>query len=467
MGLGALLQRARPLPTGSVPLSGPVDSGPIVGMPGGDDVTTEQALGLPAVAAAVGLLSSATAALPLRVLDERAGEVFPQVLTSPNPSLSTTELVRQAVVSMLGWGDAFLLITGRDLLGFPTDLVVAAPQLVGVTLDPISNLPEYRIGGQVWPRGDVLHIPYNAAPGAIRGTSPLRQCRQAIGLALGAMRFAAGYYGSGAVPTAVIKSTVPDLSQDEAQAIKSGWMRAQRTRTPMVLSSTLDLQIPEVSEEGAAFIEAQRFAVAEVARVFGLAPEDIGGSSGSAMTYSNETARRDAFQRQALMPIVVAVEEGLTRLVRPGQRVDIDMDAGLRPLTAQRYDTYATAIEAGFMAPETAAEIEGLPVPPPRPANPQPPAQGAPGAPEPDPDDRDEVRAVADLRRYWTAGAGRVKWSRAAKPLAELYRHLLPHMPPDEARAAALSWFADAMGRAPKPRDGIIPTGEPDRKDTP
>lgn len=59
------------------------------------------------------------------------------------------------------------------------------------------------------------------------------------------------------------------------------------------------------------------------------------------------------------------------------------------------------------------------------------------------------------LKRYWTIGEGRAKWST----WTELKDHLIKFMPLDEAKRTAAQWFHDTHGYWPGDQRGKNPVG--------
>lgn len=66
---------------------------------------------------------------------------------------------------------------------------------------------------------------------------------------------------------------------------------------------------------------------------------------------------------------------------------------------------------------------------------------------------------AGELRRYWTVGAGRAKWST----WRELRDHLMKYLPPEEAKRTAAQWFHDVHGYWPGADLNRVAHGKPPR----
>lgn len=365
MGLGRLLVRSAPAEhtraePGEMTLA---DLLADTGAPtaAGVPVTPDRALALPAVWAAARLLADSVAMLPLDVY--RGGEQVdpPRLLVEPAAGLALPEWLGQVMYSLLLRGNAYGVVVARSGRWLtPAQVELVNPDAVTVLPDE-HGVPVYRVGGQVVDRHDVWHVRAHTMPGQTCGMSPIRYARETIGLGLAAERFGAEFFGSGAVPSAIIKSLDPTLGPEEAQALKAAWLKAQRTRQPMVMNAATEFSALSIAPEEAQFIESARWNVAQVARVFGVPAEMIGGESGGSLTYSNTEARALDFVRYSLGPWVVRLEAALGRLVPAGHRVRFNPDALLRGTTSERYAAHASALAAGWLTVAEVRALEDLP----------------------------------------------------------------------------------------------------------
>jgi HK97 family phage portal protein len=116
-----------------------------------------------------------------------------------------------------------------------------------------------------------------------------------------------------------------------------------------------------VSPTDAQWIEQQRFTVADVARVFGVAPEMIGGEAGGSLTYANVEGRALDFLRYSVNPWLVRLETGLATLLPRGQTVKFNAGGLLRSTTQERYAAYSVALDKGFLTLDEVRQLEDRP----------------------------------------------------------------------------------------------------------
>jgi HK97 family phage portal protein len=154
-----------------------------------------------------------------------------------------------------------------------------APARVGVQVD---NRVIWRIDGQEVDPASIWHVKAFTAPGQVLGLSPIQHARQAIGLGIGAERYAARFFGESAIPSGVLTSD-QDIKQDRAEQLKARWKQAHTGhRDIAVLGQGARFQAVTIPPEQAQFLESTRANVATIARYFGVQPELIGGESGGA-----------------------------------------------------------------------------------------------------------------------------------------------------------------------------------------
>ena len=117
-----------------------------------------------------------------------------------------------------------------------------------------------------------------------------------------------------------------------------------------------------VAPDEAQFLDQQRFTVEQIARIYGVAPEMIGGAtSGSSVTYANREQRAADFLTFGLMPYLIALEDGLSSLVPGPNRVKFNLDGVLRSDLKTRYEAHAVAITSGFLTVDEVRQIEDRP----------------------------------------------------------------------------------------------------------
>ncbi len=78
----------------------------------------------------------------------------------------------------------------------------------------------YKIDERTYDQSEIMHIKNFTLPGDLVGKGILAVAKQALGKEIAINEYASRYFDGGVNPTAVIKSANPDLSQEEADALK-------------------------------------------------------------------------------------------------------------------------------------------------------------------------------------------------------------------------------------------------------
>jgi HK97 family phage portal protein len=257
-------------------------------------------------------------------------------------------------------GNTYGVITGRTgAAGWPTQVELVPTDAVSVTrLD--NGTIEYRVGGTVVDNRDIWHLRGFTVPGAITGLSPIAYARQSIGLGLAAERFGASFFQDNATPSAVLIAK-NGVSAESADVLKARWNASHKGhRSLAVMSGDLEFKPITISPTDSQFVETARLTVSQVARVYGVPPEMVGGESGGSLTYSNVEARALDYVKFTLGPWIARLEAGLTDLLPRGQFAKLNAGALLRADTLTRYQAHAVALSNKFMTVEEVRALEDL-----------------------------------------------------------------------------------------------------------
>lgn len=336
-------------------------------------VSTDQAMRLSAVFACLRLLSEAVATLPLDTFRRDGGtrRVYrprPEYLNFAPPQQSRIDYLSQVMLSLLTDGNAYVL-TPRDRMGVPLDLIVLDPTLVEV--ERKAGRVRYTcMSQQLDPRTEIVHIKGMMLPGAVKGLSPIGYARETIGLGLAAQSFGAAFFDNGALPSAVIQ--VPEGKQfsneaaarfrDTWHASHSGTANAQKVG---VLTGGATLNKVSIQPNDAQFLETRQFQVPDVARIFGVPPHLIADASNSTSWGSGLAEQNLAFGQFALRPWTERIEDAHGRLLTthgmPDVFVKLNLDALLRASLKDRYESYVAGIASQFLTINEARRLEDLP----------------------------------------------------------------------------------------------------------
>jgi hypothetical protein len=207
----------------------------------------------------------------------------------------------------------FGLVVDRAGAGLlPSQVELLAYERVGVQVD---GRVIWRIDGQEVDPSSIWHVWAFTVPGQVLGLSPIDHARQAVGLGLGAERYAARFFGQSAIPSGVLTSD-QDIKQERADQLKARWREAHAAQRDIaVLGSGAKFQAVTIPPEQAQFLETTRANVATIARYFSVQPELIGGESGGSLTYANVEQRALDFLTFGLRSWLVRLETALSGLL--------------------------------------------------------------------------------------------------------------------------------------------------------
>jgi HK97 family phage portal protein len=316
-----------------------------------------------AVWACVNLIAGAISTLPLAAYrdgDREPLPTLPPILRAPSAGWSLPDFLYAALQSLLVRGNTYGLIVDRAGAGLlPSQVELLDPNRVGVTVP--NGAVEYRVDGQEVDPASVWHVRAFCAPGQVEGLSPIGHARQAIGLGLGAERYAARFFGESAIPSGVL-TTDQHIGSTDAETLQERWhARHEGRRRIAVLGNGAKFQPITIPPEEAQFLEATRANVATVARYFGVQPELIGGESGGSLTYANVEQRALDFLTFGLRPWLVRLEVALSALLSSTTTVKFNAAALVRTDLLTRYQAHESAIRAGWKLRSEVRELEDLP----------------------------------------------------------------------------------------------------------
>lgn len=324
----------------------------------GTYVDTNTALGVPAIYRGVTLIADAIGALGLH--SYRNGRIVkptPQILVRPNPQETRIETISAMAASLILDGNYIAVLGERGANGLPDFFYPVAIDRVNLTR--VDGRIVYRIDEQVYEADDILHIKNFALPGEFFGRGIVETQKQAIGKEIAINEYASRYFDGGVNPTAVIKSGNPDLTQEEADALKTAWlsMYSGRNRQPAVLNSTTDFEILSSNAQESQLIEAQIQGLTEAANILGL-PAYYLGAPNSSRTYANVEQENLQLVRWSIQPIAERIEQALSDLLVRGQTAKFNYDTLLRTDTLSRYQAHAVGLTNGFLTVDEVRDME-------------------------------------------------------------------------------------------------------------
>jgi HK97 family phage portal protein len=366
MGLGRLLTRSTQY-TATDTVTGATSTFTVIDNIGPDFVNTgtyRQGMSIPGAWRATVLLSDLLGQVPWHAWREIAGRPeeqlrpTPPLLEQPNPPDTRMTTFSSWALDLIWHGNAVGVVAARNALGWPTAALAVPAMSVGVrrvTKYVDSPLPigalEYSIGSMRLGSQDVIHIKGPCEPGAVRGMGVLEAHLNTLSLAQEQTRQARSLSNHG-VPTGVLKSENPDLTDTEAIEMKSRWLASQRDRSIAVLNASTSFEALAWNPEELQLIEARKFSLNEQELIFGLPVGWLGGSD-SSRKYANMSQDEMHMVKFSLGGHLARFEQTLSLAFPRGTSARANLDGLLRADTLTRYQAHQIATGGqAFLTPD-------------------------------------------------------------------------------------------------------------------
>lgn len=364
-------------------------------------VTVGEALSLPMVYRAIQIHAVAAKQMSIStVRNGRRKEDHP-LTRRPDPFISRAAWIEQSIVSLASTGNAYWEII-RDASGEVASLPVLNPLDVRIHTNRAGHVVRYSYHGRPIPRSRMQHATLMRVPGTAYGLGPIQAAQPDLRGALDTRDYASNWFDQGGQPNGILKSEQA-LNPDSAQKAKEQFKTSGAAKHDvLVLGQGLSYQPIFLSPKDVQFIESQEFSVTSIARMFGVpASLMLAAVEGNSQTYSNVEQDWLAYVRFTLMGYLVEIEEALTSLMPGRQQAKFNVEALLRADTTTRYQSYKTAIEAGFQTINEVRDLENLE-----------PIESSGG------EDGARAVAVADLIQSIYLGVGKVLSAEEARAIA-------------------------------------------------
>jgi HK97 family phage portal protein len=323
-------------------------------------VTQERALTLTPVFAAVRHIVDFGSTLPLKAYRKVGDERQPMAsLPRLFADLETFGLkaawLGQGLSSLAVRGNAVGLKNMTDGFGFPTAITWVSMDRVQV--DDSTGMGNWFIDGRPVSRLDLVHIPWITVPGRTLGLSPIQFYAATINASLGAQSYGGDWFAGGGFPPSVFKNTAQTITPEQADGVRERLVAAIRGKKPLVTGSDWDYTPITIPPGEAQFIETQKLSANQIAAIYGIEPQEIGGEAANGLTYNNEELRQT--KRLAnIRPYLTRFEDAFASWLPEKQFVKFSGDAIVRSDLKTRYETYQIALANGFLTLDEVRELE-------------------------------------------------------------------------------------------------------------
>lgn len=340
--------------------------------PAGVRIDPETALRSTVVLACVRVLSSSVAGLPLHLYRRlpsggkelaRENPLYRVLHDRPNSWQSSYEWREQIMLHLLTHGQAFVEISGA---GPQTQLVALHPSRMKV--EQIENgrlrytYREASGGSTVYAQDAMMHLRWLSDDG-VNGMVPVELAKDAIGLARACEIHGASFFANGARP-GIVLSTDQTLSPEAAMNTRDQWERAHRgpdrAHKTAVLQGGLKVNELGGNNQEAQFLEARRFQVEEVCRIYGVPPHLVGDLSRS--SFSNIEQQSLDYVQNGLMPWLRRIESAIARDLVGDEELfaEFDVRGALRADAAGRASYYNAMWNLGVLSVNEIRAAENL-----------------------------------------------------------------------------------------------------------
>ncbi|MBY3225263.1 phage portal protein [Rhizobium laguerreae] len=335
-------------------------------IPAGTSISNAEALSVPAVSAAVRIISEAAASLDLK-LKRLVGDAEEDVEDHPGLRLLTGqangwtsgfELIRDLVAGALT-EDTGALCYVTKVSGEPRELIVYRDGIITVDEDDKTGEPKYRIGGQFASSRNVMRVrgPFTKCP--------LSMARSAISTASAMEGYANSLWTNGARPGGTIK--VPGkLGADGVKTMLAGWKaafggKANAGKTAVLYEGASYEQMSLTSVDGQ-FNESRTFQILEIARAFRVSPAMLYELTRA--TWNNAESQSKDFVTYTLSPWLKVLEGAFNRvLLTDEERVDhrfcFDLDDTSQADLVSRATAYSSLISSRVYSPNELRAWDG------------------------------------------------------------------------------------------------------------
>lgn len=337
-------------------------------------VTTDSALSVPAVAAAVGFLSRTMASLPVHAFrdkkgsaDRMGGRIETIINEAPNSGQGSYKF-RQYF-----WQQVFT--GGRGLAWIER----SSPTVTGVEalwpLDPTkTNVKRtagkvtYESEGKTYDAADVIDVPFMLQPDGLKHWGPINLASKAIQLALAMNDYGSNFFAGGGIPPLALEGPMPAGAEAvrRAQAdIKNVIEGAKNANDPIFpMPSGYKLNPVGIDPAKGQMVEARVFQIQEISRTWQIPPVFL--SELSRATFTNIEQQDLHLVKHLVGQWAKALEDELNlkifgRFNRNGRYIKHNLDGLMRGDFKSRVEGLARSVQTAIRTPNEARALEDLP----------------------------------------------------------------------------------------------------------
>jgi HK97 family phage portal protein len=337
-------------------------------------VTFDSAMQLSAVWACVKLIAETVSSLPLTVYrktDTGRKEAVNHPLTllfsgKVNRYQTKVEFFETVLLNLLTTGNAYCYIQriGDRIVGLlplmsadmETTLLLDGSLVYSHTTDT---------GMTAYSEKSIWHL--KLMGNGVIGLSPLAYQRNTLGIAQAAEDAVTKIYRNGAKPSGVL-SMDKFLTQEQRDLVRQKFytLSAGNEDRLMVLEGGMKFDAISLSPQDIELLASRQFQISEICRWYGVPSVMINDTSSSTVWGSGIEQIVSGFYKLTLRPLMEKIEASiLVNLMGPTEgakyEVEFDFNALTRSDLKTRFDSYRVGIYGGFLKPNEARRMEGMP----------------------------------------------------------------------------------------------------------
>lgn len=333
-------------------------------------VTTDTALTVPAVWAAVAFLSRTLASLPLHAYRNTkdgpqrvTGKLETVIHENPNPLMAAFKFYQYFWQQVFtgGRGLAWIERNGSSVEAlWPMDPTKTTIKRKGFKVT-------YEYEGKTYPAEDVIDVPFMLKADGLSHYGPIATCSKAIQLALAMNDYASNFFAGGGVPPLALSGPLPQGQEAMKRAmadINRAVDEAKKSSKPIFpMPPGHELKPVGFDPEKGQMTDARRFQVEEIARGYQLPPvflQDL-----TKATFSNAEQQDLHLVKHLIGQWADALESEMNLKIfgrmNSGRFVEHNLDGLMRGDFKSRIEGIATAIQSGFMEPNRGRKLMNWP----------------------------------------------------------------------------------------------------------
>lgn len=345
------------------------------GATAGVRITSQNALvSSTVVLACVRVLAETVASLPLHIYQKLASggrQHFPCWLDTllsqqPNSWQTNFEWLELCMTHLGLYGACYSEIVPGDK-GAVTELWPLHPSKMKVERIENGRLrftyTEPNGAKTVYSQDQIFRVTWMSTDG-ITGSVPIELGKEAIGLARACELHGARYFGNGARPGVVLE-TESNMAPEAAERLRENWERMHRgpdksSKTAVLTGGLKAHELEGQSNNDSQFLEARRFQVEEVCRLYRVPPHMVQDLTRA--TYSNIEQQSIDFVQYSVLPWLRRFEKAFLRdlIGQPDLFAMFDTRHLLRGDAASRMAFYSQGLDRGIFSINDVRAQEGL-----------------------------------------------------------------------------------------------------------